>query len=71
MGHSPCRSVLENAEYYNYHIFGRQTNYLLDRLLRHLEKAFLEEGGIRERMTWARLRERARQSLEGGQDSGR
>ena len=32
-----------------------QTNYLLDRQLRALEKAFLEEGGIRERMTRARL----------------
>ncbi|MGQ9780475.1 MAG: four helix bundle suffix domain-containing protein [Bacillota bacterium] len=35
-------------------------SYKPDRLLRHLEKAFLEEGGIRERMTRARLRERAR-----------
>lgn len=33
-----------------------QTNYLLDRQLRQLEKAFLEEGGLRERMTRARLR---------------
>ncbi|MGQ9780328.1 MAG: four helix bundle suffix domain-containing protein [Bacillota bacterium] len=43
-----------------------QTNYLLDRLLRQLEKAFLEEGGIRERMIRARLRERARQSPDRG-----
>src|SRR5262247_3745215 len=28
-----------------------QTSYLLDRQLRHLERAFLEEGGLRERMT--------------------
>ncbi|MCC6483725.1 MAG: four helix bundle protein [Armatimonadetes bacterium] len=35
-----------------------QTNYLLDRLLRSLEKSFLEEGGLRERMTRARLRQR-------------
>ena len=32
-----------------------QTNYLLDQQLRQLEKAFLEEGGLRERMTRARL----------------
>ncbi len=33
----------------------RVTNYLLDRQLRHLEQAFLKEGGLRERMTRARL----------------
>ncbi len=38
-----------------------QTNYLLDQLLRQLEKAFVEEGGLRERMTRARLTERAKQ----------
>ena len=32
-----------------------QTNYLLDRQIRHMEQAFLEEGGLRERMTRARL----------------
>lgn len=32
-----------------------QTNYLLDQQLRSLEKAFLAEGGLRERMTRARL----------------
>ena len=32
-----------------------QTNYLLDRLIRQLQQAFLKEGGIRERMTRARL----------------
>ncbi|MFN2509416.1 MAG: four helix bundle suffix domain-containing protein, partial [Chthoniobacterales bacterium] len=37
-----------------------QTNYLLDQLLRQLEKAFIEEGGLRERMTRARLEERAK-----------
>ena len=26
-----------------------QTNYLLDQLIRELEKAFVEEGGLRER----------------------
>jgi four helix bundle suffix protein len=39
-----------------------QTNYLLDQQRRQLEKAFLEEGGLRERMTRARLNERARQA---------
>lgn len=34
------------------------TNYLLDQQLRHLEQAFLAEGGLRERMTRARLAER-------------
>jgi four helix bundle suffix protein len=38
------------------------TTYLLNQQLRHLEKAFLEEGGLRERMTRARLDERARQA---------
>jgi four helix bundle suffix protein len=31
------------------------TNYLLDQQLRALEQAFLQEGGLRERMTRARL----------------
>ncbi len=35
-----------------------QTNYLLDRQIRQLERAFLEEGGLRERMTRARLEAR-------------
>lgn len=35
-----------------------QTNYLLDQLIRQLEQAFLKEGGLRERMTRARLEER-------------
>ena len=38
-----------------------QTNYLLDQQLRQLEIAFVKEGGLRERMTRARLKERARQ----------
>jgi four helix bundle suffix protein len=38
-----------------------QTNYLLDRQIRQLERAFLEEGGLRERMTRARLARRDRQ----------
>ncbi len=35
-----------------------QANYLLDRQIRQLEHAFLNEGGLRERMTRARLDER-------------
>lgn len=38
-----------------------QTNYLLDQQLRQLEQAFLKEGGLRERMTRARLKERSHQ----------
>jgi four helix bundle suffix protein len=37
-----------------------QASYLLDRQIRQLEQAFLKEGGLRERMTRARLRERSR-----------
>jgi four helix bundle suffix protein len=36
------------------------TSYLLDQQLRQLERAFVREGGLRERMTHARLVERAR-----------
>jgi four helix bundle suffix protein len=32
-----------------------QANYLIDQQLRRLEKDFLEQGGLRERMTRARL----------------
>ena len=39
-----------------------QTNYLLDQQLRQLEKAFLQEGGLRERMTRARLLQRSKAS---------
>ncbi len=39
-----------------------QTNFLLDRLLMRLEADFLKEGGMRERMTQARLRSRGRKS---------
>jgi four helix bundle suffix protein len=42
-----------------------QANYLLDRQLRRLEKDFLEQGGLRERMTRARLAARAKQSWGG------
>jgi len=37
-----------------------QTNYLLDQQLRRLEKDFIEQGGLRERMTRVRLQQRAR-----------
>lgn len=42
-----------------------QTNYLLDQQLRRLEKDFIEQGGLRERMTRARGQLRNRQ--EGSQ----
>jgi four helix bundle suffix protein len=35
-----------------------QANYLLDQQIRQLEQAFVKEGGLRERMTRARLDER-------------
>ena len=35
-----------------------QTNYLLDQQIRWLEQDFLKEGGLRERMTRARLQSR-------------
>ncbi len=38
-----------------------QTNYLLDQQLRRLEKDFLEQGGLRERMFQARLAHRKQQ----------
>jgi len=37
------------------------TNYLLDRQIKRLEQDFLKEGGLRERMTRARLAARSRQ----------
>jgi len=39
----------------------RVASFLLDRQLRQLERAFVTEGGLRERMTRARLEERSRQ----------
>lgn len=41
------------------------TNYLLDQQLRRLEQDFLKEGGLRERMTQARMAARARQKQGG------
>jgi four helix bundle suffix protein len=43
----------------------RVASYLLDRQLRSLEQAFLKEGGLRERMTRARLKERGKQERGG------
>lgn len=37
-----------------------QTNYLIDQQLRRLEKDFVEHGGLRERMTQARLEHRGK-----------
>lgn len=39
-----------------------QTNYLLDQQLRQLEKAFLAEGGLRERMRRARIAARPKRN---------
>lgn len=39
-----------------------QTNYLIDRQLQRLERDFLQQGGLRERMTRARLSARRGQS---------
>ena len=36
----------------------RVTSYLLDRQIRYLEQAFVKDGGLRERMTRVRLRQR-------------
>lgn len=44
----------------------RVTTYLLARQLRSLENAFVEEGGLRERMTRARLQERQKHGKEKG-----
>ena len=38
----------------------RVASYLLERQIRQLEKAFVQEGGLRERMTRARLKERGK-----------
>ena len=41
-----------------------QANYLLDQQIRRLEKDFLKDGGLRERMTKARLQARDQQQLD-------
>jgi len=43
-----------------------QANYLLDRQIRRLEQDFLKEGGLRERMTRARLESRRNQKKSHG-----
>ena len=45
-----------------------QTNYLLDQQLRRLEKDFVEQGGLRERMTRVRLRYRNKTQRSDGSD---
>ncbi|MBI1762511.1 MAG: four helix bundle protein [Acidobacteria bacterium] len=45
-----------------------QANYLLDQQIRRLEKDFLKDGGLRERMTRARLKERDKQKQKGKGD---
>ncbi|MCE5276611.1 MAG: four helix bundle suffix domain-containing protein [Planctomycetaceae bacterium] len=50
----------------------RVCSYLLDRQIRELEAAFLKEGGLRERMTAARLKARKDQKdRSDGKDKGR
>lgn len=44
-----------------------QSNYLLDQQTRRLEQDFLNDGGLRERMTRARLQSRGRQNQRGGE----
>lgn len=43
-----------------------QTNYLLDQQIHRLEEDFLKEGGLRERMTRARLQSREQQRNDRG-----
>jgi four helix bundle suffix protein len=43
-----------------------QANFLLDRQIHRLEQDFLREGGLRERMTRARLESRGRQRGDNG-----
>ena len=45
-----------------------QTNYLIDQQLRRLERDFLEQGGMRERMTRARLAYRNGKNGKNGTD---
>lgn len=45
-----------------------QANYLLDQQLKRLEQDFLREGGLRERMTRARLASRTQQQKGGSHD---
>jgi four helix bundle suffix protein len=43
-----------------------QTNYLLDQQIRRLEHDFLKDGGLRERMTRARMQAREQQRKDQG-----
>ncbi len=46
-------------------------SYLLDQQIRRLEQEFVKEGGLRERMTRARLDERVRRSVPPGRSAPR
>jgi len=46
------------------------TNYLLDQQLKRLEQDFLKQGGLRERMTRARLSARAIPPMQGAKTTG-
>ncbi|NJL28022.1 MAG: four helix bundle protein [Thermoanaerobaculia bacterium] len=48
----------------------RVASFLLDRQIRHLEEAFVREGGLRERMTRARLDERGKRQARGVSPAG-
>jgi four helix bundle suffix protein len=48
-----------------------QTNYLLDQQIRHLEQDFVKQGGLRERMTRARLQERNKSRRSPEDESGK
>jgi four helix bundle suffix protein len=77
MGHKSYRTYKSPATYETYRQFCEtrpaevvaniaiclihQANYLLDRQIRRLEQDFLKEGGLRERMTRARLHVRDQQ----------
>ena len=41
----------------------KQTDYLLAKLLQKIEKEFLKEGGVRERMTRMRVDERKKKGI--------
>jgi four helix bundle suffix protein len=45
-----------------------QTNYLLDQQLRRLEQDFLKQGGLRERMTRARVQYRNKRNVSGDEE---
>lgn len=47
------------------------TNYLLDQQIKKQEQNFLKEGGLRERMTHARLEQREKKHADKGINNGR